>query len=143
MNSKDSVLYENTLNGFMQEYGDSVLRTCYLLCGDLFRARVAAQKVFITAYNNIDSICASKDHSVYAALLCITMRQCPCPLLPHRYLMQTFPVSRMLSLSPSVRRVAVLCVYHSFSVCEAAWILGISEKHVRHRLNSAQIKLNK
>lgn len=118
----------------MEGYGDAVLRSCCLLCGDLPRARRAAREVFLSAQPaDFDGLTGRE---TLCGLLALTVRHCPCPAPggPRRF--SSFP--HLLSLSPMQRRVAVLCWYHNLSAVEAARCLALDVRQVERLL--AQVR---
>lgn len=136
MNLNRAPQSEAQLSQWMTSYGDVIIRTCYLLSGDLDTAHFVTQRVFTTAYEEMASFYSQREHAALPWLLRIALGTCPCR--------EARPISRRSSLvdligalSPGERKAFLLCLYHELSVPEAAWILGQNEAHVRRQLQAA------
>lgn len=129
---------ELLLMRWMSQYGDDILKTCYLLCGDLIEARIIARQVFYHAFNQMNTYLTRETVTAHDFLLSIAMRLCPCRLLPGRMIERSNAVSRFLSIPPAQRRVAVLCLYHGKSLSAASHILRIPEAKTLRLLTSAK-----
>ena len=125
---------DSRLPGWMDTYGDAILRTCYLLCGDLPKARHAARRVFIAAHERISAHPGRQIDSEFLFLLQIAMRLCPCRLRPERFASRKQPVSGILLLPPAYRRIAVLCLYHGLTAKDAAAVLNTHPELIARRL---------
>lgn len=130
--------YEAQLIQWMNQYGDDILKTSYLLCGDLIEARQISRKVFIYAFGHMDEYFSKNTLPAFCFLLSISMRICPCHLRPERILWHRNTVSCILSLPPLERRVAILCLYHNLNTFWASQILCIPENRISHILSSAR-----
>lgn len=125
----------------METYGDAVLRTCYLLCGELRIARPAAQRVFLRAAVCPEAWTGLSAGCALPGLLRICVRECPCRLFLLRPPQAAGPVSALLRLPPGERRAAVLCLYHGLSPADAARVLHTGERTVVRRLARARRRL--
>lgn len=141
-NSQPADAREALLIAMMEQYGDEILRTCYLLCGDLPTARRKAQQVFLAAHAGHCAPPAPGTGDMFSSLLSLAIQICPCRFHPCRLLLRRHPVSRFLSLPPSMRRVALLCLYHGLSAQEAAQLLQIPTQKAERILRTALIRLN-
>lgn len=140
MNQSTSLKNQNELwlLRLMERYGDAVLRTCCLLCGDLPQARRAARAVFASA--QLANFSGLTERETRCRLLTLTARCCPCPA-PGRPLRRFAPFSQLLFLSPMPRRIAALCLYHGFSAAEAAAALGIDSQRAACLLEQVRAQL--
>jgi len=123
---------------WMTLYGDAIVKTCYLLCGDLPLARKTARQVFIAAHQQMEEHRIKQERGHFIFLLRLVMRLCPCRLCVSRFSSRTQLVSRLLLLPPMNRRIAVLCLYHGFTAEDAASILNIHPDIIASRLQALQ-----
>lgn len=130
--------YETLLIRWMNQYGDDILKTCYLLCGDLIEARQIARKVFIHAYDDMHEYLSKNTLPAFCFLLSISMKICPCRLRPERIFWRCNTVSYFLFLPPLERRAAILCLYHNLNTVLASQILRIPEERIGQILSSAK-----
>jgi len=122
---------EARLMGLMRDYGDALLRTCYVLCGDTRAAREAVKACFAEAYRGMPAG-GSGD---LCRLLRLALSRCPCRRLPGRGI----PLAH---LPPWERKAALLCLYHNLSIDEAAWVLGITPDEMGALLERAEAELD-
>lgn len=121
---------------WMQDDADSILRSCYLLCGDLRLAHRYAQSVFISAYET-EPECSSP----HLLLLEHMLRICPCRIILRAQHVDP-TVARLMRLSPPVRKAAILCLYHGLDEKNAASLLNIPLPLLRSRLETAIRRLH-
>lgn len=124
---------EALLMSWMREYGDALLRTCYLLCGDLRASREAVTASFAAAY--ADMRFSHGGPSPLACLLRLAFDRCPCR---GGVAARGVPLAK---LPPSERKAALLCLYHGLTTEEAAWVMRLSPADAEKRLARAQARL--
>jgi len=124
----------------MLQYGNAIVRTCYLLCGDLELAHHAAQRIFI----RVQSHASVHEYTepMLTILLRLTLSLCPCRAKTRCSANNGGLLSQMLALPPHIRKAAILCLYHSLSPHEAADLLHISERRMLRLLNYAREALS-
>ncbi len=118
---------ETRLMGLMRDYGDTLLRTCYMLCGDIRTAREAVKAAFAEAHRGM----LTGERSDLSRLLRLALSRCPCRRLVRRGI----PLAQ---LPPPERKAALLCLYHGLSIDEAAWVLGITPDEMGALLERAK-----
>ncbi len=121
---------EARLLGLMRDYGDALLRTCYMLCGDMRTARKAVKAAFAEAYRGMPA----GGQNALCCLLRLALSCCPC----RRFVGRSVPLAH---LPPPERRAALLCLYHGLSIDEAAWVLRLSPDAVSALLERAKALL--
>lgn len=121
---------EARLMDWMRDYGDALLRTCYMLCGDMRMAREAVRAAFAEAHRGMPS----GGQSDLCRLLHLALSRCPCRRLPGRGI----PLAQ---LPPPERKAALLCLYHGLSIDEAAWVLRLSPDEMGALLERAKALL--
>lgn len=119
---------EARLMRWMRRYGDALLRTCYLLCGDKRAAREATAAAFRDAFTHPSS---RQIHGPLPALLRLALARCPCR---DRFESCGLALGR---LPPPERKAALLCLYHGLSPEEAAWVMDISPAAVETLLEAS------
>ena len=118
----------------MHEHGDSILRTCFLLCGSERKAHRYARQVFIRAsLLSAPQLWESAADSL-PQLLHLSFAVCPCRICLRAFLPSPEPINRMLRLPPSQRRIAILCLHHDMSLAQASALCGIRQKRAAHLL---------
>ena len=134
----DSASGDAPITQWMRSEGDALLRTCYLLCGDLSVARQATRQAFVNTAPKLNASSVFDDHALLLALLREAFRLCPCRS------MHSVPFSRrdvafqFRQLPPNLRRVALLCLYHGLNTEEAAYVLRCEETRVHRDLSRAK-----
>lgn len=123
---------ELLLMSWMREYGDALLRTCYLLCGDMRASRHAVEAAFADAFAEIGG---RQGSSPLPLLLRLALARCPC-----RGRVEAFGLS-LGKLPPPERKAALLCLYHGLTVEEAAWVMRTSPADAKKRLARAEARL--
>ena len=147
---------ERTLERLMMEYGDSVMRICYLFLKDRQLAQDAAQETFIKAWRAIDSL--REDGAEKAWLMMIAVNTCKNTLRGRYFRMVDRSVStddlpepatedrqgddsllqEVLSLPDKYRQAVVLYYYQELTAEETADALGVPAATVRTRLRRAR-----
>lgn len=153
--------HERMIERLMSEYGDCVLRTCFLFLKDRQLAQDAAQETFVKAWKALDSL--RGDGTEKACLMKIAVNTCK-NVLRSRYFRMVDrsvstdelpdPASRdelpddsllreVMALKDMYRETVVLHYYQELSVEETARALGIPSATVRTRLKRARELLKK
>lgn len=147
---------ERTLERMMSEYGDSVVRVCFLFLKDRQLAQDASQETFIKAWNAMDSL--REDGAEKAWLMKIAVNTCKNVLRSRYFKMVDRSVStddlpepatedrqaddsllkEVLRLPDKYRQTVVLYYYQELSAEETAQALGIPAATVRTRLKRAR-----
>ena len=147
---------ERTLERMMSEYGDSVIRVCFLFLKDRQLAQDASQETFIKAWNAMDSL--REDGAEKAWLMKIAVNTCKNVLRSRYFKMVDRSVStddlpepatedrqgddsllkEVMTLPDKYRQVVVLYYYQALSAEETAQALGIPAATVRTRLKRAR-----
>ena len=126
------------ISQWMRCQGDALLRTCYLLCGDLKAARRIARRAFAQAWAKRSALPAFDERAALLVLLREAMRLCPCEQAqPLPFARRDF-IARLRALAPEPRQVTLLCLYHGLSAREAAQVLGREEARVLSDLRRAR-----
>lgn len=124
---------EALLMSWMREYGDALLRTCYLLCGDMRASREVVTASFAAAY--ADMRFSHGGPSALACLLRLAFDRCPCR---GSGAARGVPLAK---LPPPERKAALLCLYHGLTAEEAAWVMRTSPADAQKRLARAEALL--
>ena len=147
---------ERTLERMMSEYGDSVVRVCFLFLKDRQLAQDASQETFIKAWNAMDSL--REDGAEKAWLMKIAVNTCKNVLRSRYFKMVDRSVStddlpepaaedqqkddsllkEVMTLPDKYRQAVVLYYYQELSAEETAQALGIPAATVRTRLKRAR-----
>ncbi|MBQ6950889.1 MAG: sigma-70 family RNA polymerase sigma factor [Clostridia bacterium] len=147
---------EMHLEQLMNQYGDSLLRLCYLYLKDAALAQDAVQDTFVKAWKKLDTfegrssektwLCriavnTCRDYKKSRWLRFVDMRrsidEIPLPIQPVDPVVQE--VYATVKALPEKYRVCVLLYYwQQMTLEEAADVLGISKSTVHHRLEKAK-----
>lgn len=147
---------EMHLEQLMNQYGDSLLRLCYLYLKDAALAQDAVQDTFVKAWKKLDTfegrssektwLCriavnTCRDYKKSRWLRFVDMRrsidEIPLPIHPVDPVVQE--VYATVKALPEKYRVCVLLYYwQQMTLEEAADVLGISKSTVHHRLEKAK-----
>ena len=154
---------EQFLERLMHEYGDGLLRTCYLYLKDYQLAEDAVQETFIKAmksYELFEHKSSEKTWLMRIAINCcknvmrtkwfLTRQN---NLENHMNGINDDPIndflekdsvsSAIMALNADDRQIIVLYYYQELSVKEIAMIIGKSENTTMQRLNRARGKMKK
>ena len=154
---------EVLLERLMNEYGDALLRTCYLYLKDYQLAEDAVQETFIKAmksYNTFKHRSSEKTWLMRIAINCcknvmrtrwFRIRQIN--FEDHMEKMHEDPINDFLekdslsaaimSLNADDRQIVILYYYQEMSVKEIAIVIGKSENTTIQRLHRARGKIKK
>ncbi len=154
---------ESFLERLMKEYGDTLLRMCYLYLKDYYLAQDAVQETFLKAmkaYGSFEHKASEKTWLTRIAVNCCKnimrnrwfgiIRVNP-EHLPEEtganpmddFLEKECISTAIMKLNPGDRQVLVLYYYQELSVREIARIIGRTENAVIQRLNRARGRLKK
>ena len=123
---------------WMRREGDALLRTCYLLCGDVSVARGIAKQAFASAWSELALLPACDERTAVLVLLRKAMRLCPCRGASLFPCARRGIVPRLQALPSGLRRVALLCLYHDLTPSEAALVLSRDETLILRDLRRAR-----
>lgn len=147
----------------LQEYGDTLLRMCYLYLKDYHLAEDAVQETFIKALKSYDSF--QKKSSEKTWITRIAINTCKNIMRSHWFRMtrdnadmhittisdnpidefhrKNSVTEAIMKLGVSDRAVIVLYYYQELPVKEIAGVIGKSQNTTLQRLNRARMKLKK
>ena len=147
---------ERTLERLMDEYGNSVVRVCFLFLKDRQLAQDAAQESFVKAWRAIDSLknngaekawlmkiaantCRNMLRSRYFRMVdrSISTDDLPEPATEDRQADESL-LREVLALPDKYRETVVLYYYQELTAEETAQALGIPAATVRTRLKRAR-----
>ena len=149
---------ERRLEGWVRQYGDQVLRLCFVYLSDRTQAEDAMQDTFLKAWHAMDSFENRHAGSEKAWLMRIAINVCrdyqrsrwfrhvdlsrALEDLPPR-LQMVMPEDRdmmldILRLPAKYKQVLLLYYYQHMTVREVAEVLSISASTVSHRLKKAE-----
>ena len=147
---------ERTLERMMDEYGNSVVRVCFLFLKDRQLAQDAAQESFVKAWRAIDSLknngaekawlmkiaantCRNMLRSRYFRMVdrSISTDDLPEPATEDRQTDESL-LREVLALPDKYRETVVLYYYQELTAEETAQALGIPAATVRTRLKRAR-----
>ena len=154
---------EQLLERLMHEYGDVLLRTCYLYLKDYYLAEDAVQETFIKAMKSYDSFEHRSSEKTWLNRIAIN---CCKNVMRTRWFRtrQGNPENHMngmgddpiddflekdsvsaavMALNADDRQIIVLYYYQELSVKEIAVVIGKSENTTIQRLNRARGKMKK
>lgn len=154
---------EQYLERLMNEYGDSILRMCYLYLKDYQLAEDAAQETFIKAMKSYDSFEHKSSEKTW--LIRIAINSCK-NIMRNRWfqtiqnnledhiekigydpiediLEKTSVSEAVMQLRVNDRQIIILYYYQNLAVREIAKVIGKSENTTIQRLNRARIRLKK
>lgn len=154
---------EHFLERIMHEYGDELLRTCYLYLKDYQLAEDAVQETFIKAMKSYDSFehrSSEKTWLMRIAINCCKnvmrtrwFRSRQNNLENHMNRISDDPMddfleknsvsAAIMALNADDRQIIVLYYYQELSVKEIAIVIGKSENTTIQRLNRARGKMKK
>lgn len=150
---------EQRLQSLMDEYGDSVLRMCYVYLKDYQLAEDVTQETFIRVYQYLDEFKGQSSIKTWIIQIAINLSKNQMrtnwwknrvdeelPDIPTNEYSDSF-VDRQLimnevsKLPSKYREVILLYYYQELSIAEVAMVLHINESTVKSRLSRAKKKL--
>ena len=154
---------EQFLERLMHEYGDELLRTCYLYLKDYQLAEDAVQETFIKAMKSYDSFEHKSSEKTWLMRIAINccknvmrtrwFRTRQYNLENHINRISDDPIddfleknsvsAAIMALNADDRQVIALYYYQELSVKEIAMVIGKSENTTIQRLNRARGKMKK
>lgn len=143
----------------IHEYGDSVLRMCYLYLKDYHLAEDVTQETFLTVLRKYDTF--RQQSSVKTWMIKIAINLCKSQMRTNWFAAKkqdTFPelsfeenydgmldrtvlITEIGNLRPKYREVILLYYYQELSVREIAEVLGQKEPTIKARLQRAREQL--
>ncbi|HML49501.1 MAG TPA: sigma-70 family RNA polymerase sigma factor [Clostridia bacterium] len=148
-----------TLERLMAQYGDNLLRMCWMLLQDRELARDAAQESFLKAYRALGSLRNGETEKAWlmriAINTCRDMRRSRWWRMVDRRvtpddlpeagredaLPDSMPLIEVLNLPEKYRQVVLLHYYQGLTLEEIARTLDASASTIRTRLSRAKAKL--
>lgn len=154
---------EQEIERMITEYGDAVLRMCYLYLKDYHLAEDAAQETFIKALKHYDSFHRKSSEKTWLTKIAINccknimrmnwFRLGRWKLEENMQTVVTDPIENVLerdsitraiqSMEVQDREVIILYYYQELSMKEIAQVIGKSENLTIQRVNRARKKLRK
>ncbi len=152
-------LSDDEIAKIVNEYGNSVMRMCYLYLKDYQLAEDVTQETFIKVYEKISTL--QNRAALKTWIISIAINLCKNQLRTHWFKMITlehFPEvpckdeysslleksvisAEIMKLQPKYREVILLYYYQELSVKEIAHILNAKETTILQRLKRAREKL--
>ena len=152
---------ESPLERLMAQYGDSLLRTCWMMLNDRDLARDAAQETFLKAYRALPTLREGKTEKAWLMQIAVNVcrdmrrgfwfRRIDRRLTPDD-LPETArederpdpaPFLAVMSLPAKDRETVVLHYYQGLSLAEIAKLTEVPASTVRARLARAKKKLHR
>lgn len=150
---------KENIDEIVKEYGDSVLRMCYLYLKDYQLAEDVAQETFLKVYEKIETF--RYDASIKTWIISIAINLCKNQMRTHwfkrtsleytseptakdiyeKVLMNTSISMEIMRLKPKYKEVILLYYYQELSVKEISNILGMKEATVLQRMKRAREQL--
>lgn len=148
---------ECNMQRLISQYGDSLLRLCFLYLHDMQLAEDAVQETYIKIYKNYGSfkgscsektwvmsiavnVCKSLLRSSWYSKVFIGYESIKEPSIEETYFDDTL-IKAVTALKPKYREVVLLYYYQELTVKEIAHALSLTESAVCVRLNRARKQL--
>ena len=145
------------LEAWIEEYGDAVLRTCYIYLADRALAEDALQDTFLKVWRSMDRFEGRNGSSVKTWIIRIAINTCKNyrnsawhRRVDKSSLIEDLPPAvtgvtdesravfmEVMQLPDKLKQVVILYYYHDMKMAEIAAILGVSRSAVQHRLKKA------
>lgn len=148
------------LERLMTQYGDSLLRMCWMMLHDYELARDATQDSFLKAYKAMDTLGSQETEKAWLMRIAINTckdlyrsrwwrmvdRRIDLDQLPERgeadkYVDPTLFLE-VMNLPEKYRQVIILHFYQNLSLVEIGQVLGVPSSTIRSRLLRAKSKLH-
>lgn len=153
--------HEAKLEAWLTEYGDAVLRMCYLYLGDRAVAEDALQDTFVKVWRGMDSFEGRDGSSPKTWILRIAINTCKdykrtawlrhvdrsraiedLPLAFHGVTEESRTLFLdVMRLPDKLKQVILLHYFHDMTMLETAEALGLSRTAVQNRLKKAYVLL--
>jgi len=150
---------EKVISELIKEYGDSMLRMCYIYLKDYHLAEDVVQETFLQVYNNYDSF--RQQSSVKTWITRIAVNLCKNQMRTRWFSVkkeEEFPIlsytedydgvidreqllTAIGNLRPKYREAVLLFYYQELSIKEIAGLLNKKESTVKVRLKRAREQL--
>lgn len=150
---------EKVISELIKEYGDSILRMCYIYLKDYHLAEDVVQETFLQVYNNYDSF--RQQSSVKTWITRIAVNLCKNQMRTRWFSVkkeEEFPIlsytedydgvidreqllTAIGNLGPKYREAVLLFYYQELSIKEIAGLLNKKESTVKVRLKRAREQL--
>lgn len=148
-----------TIERLMTQYGESILRMCYMLLHDRELAKDATQDTFLKAYRAFNTLCKFDSEEAWLMRIAINTckdmrrsrwwqfvdRRIPLDDLPERGVCDEHPDKAVLiavmSLPIKYRQTVLLHFYQGMTLAQVAQVLDVPPATVRTRLMRAKERL--
>lgn len=150
---------EKIISELITEYGDSILRMCYVYLKDYHLAEDVTQETFIQVYNNYESF--QQQSSIKTWIIRIAINLCKNQMRTKWFSVmreEEFPIlsyaedydgiidreqliTEIGNLRPKYREVVLLFYYQELSIREIAELLDKKESTIKVRLKRAREQL--
>ncbi len=143
----------------VREYGDTLLRTCFIYLKDVHLAQDAVQDTFLKIYRNYDKFNANSSEKTWIMRIAINVCKDYLRSAWHRRVnvqevLAEIPTSsetheddtlllEIMRLKPHYREVILLFYYHDMKISDIAKVVGAPESTVSVRLKRAREQLKK
>lgn len=159
MNDSEAPGEVQKLETLMSQYGDNVLRVCYMTLRDRELARDAAQETFLKAYRALPTLRSEETEKAWLTRIAVNVcrdiqrkawwrlidRRITPEDLPEAFtedkLPDSTPLLAVMNLPRALRQTVVLHYYQGMTLAEIARALGEKPSTVRGRLIRARKKL--
>lgn len=151
---------DEILNRLIKEYGDSILRMCYLYLKDYYLAEDAVQETFISVYKNYNKFEEKSTEKTW--IVRIAINKCKSIMRKNYFRVErnqldldkldekitdnveeaTFVTDEVMKLPLKEREAITAYYYQELSVKEVSEVLGIKESAVMQRLKRGRDKLS-
>ena len=147
------------LERIVREYGDTLLRTCFIYLKDVHLAQDAVQDTFLKIYRNYDKFNANSSEKTWIMRIAINVCKDYLRSAWHRRVnvqevLAEIPTSsetheddtlllEIMRLKPHYREVILLFYYHDMKISDIAKVVGAPESTVSVRLKRAREQLKK
>lgn len=159
--SVPSDIREAKLEAWLTEYGDAVLRMCYLYLADRALAEDALQDTFVKVWRGMNSFVGRGGSSPKTWIMRIAINTCKdykrtawlrhvdrsksiedLPLAFHDVIAESRAIfADVMQLPDKLKQVILLYYFHDMTMAETAEALGTSRATVQNRLKKAYMLL--
>lgn len=151
---------ESRLAAWIREYGDALLRTCFIILSDRVQAEDALQDTFLKVWRHMDRFEGREGSSVKTWITRIAINTCKdyrrtawFRHVDRQTAIEDLPLAApsteesrdlfldVMGLPDRLKQVILLYYFHDFTMAETAQVLGISRQAVQYRLKKAYQQL--